>query len=807
MILLDNFLAYGTHMKIEKPGKGCVVAACEELEPPVVRLLDGSVIKVRTLEQAEAIKNQVAEILFLGDILVTYGDFLKCNHPLLPSGYCREWWEAEARIKGINIPETLDAIAAFEFSKLHSLPLHPDYTYHWHDLSSKEIKQLSDWLLNAHLEFVNNKSDGSGSSATTARKSQEFTRIKELIVPISEAKKVLESLLVEHRVVKEKVIVNGEDSYAILSALGMLDNKWKIDNSRLNAAFSEEKSAIQLVNELAGVVIKPKAPTYIGARMGRPEKGKERKMDGSPNVLFPTGSMKNRSLSKLYRMLKAKEGTKNTNLQLSRFRCNGCAAITFYRKCDVCGENTFPELVCSECGKVVTSDEHCGKKTLQYDKRAVNLVEMFDNLKSLFNFIPEDLKGVKGLSNAIRIPERLEKGFLRAKYNVYVFRDGTSRFDATDIPLTHFTPKEIALSVENAIALGYKRDYLGNQLKHEDQLLPLKCQDIVLSEDGGEYFLSVGKYIDELLINLYGLKPFYNLRSREDLIGHLAVGLSPHTSAAVLCRIIGFTKANVGYAHPYFHSAKRRNADGDEDSVMLLMDSLLNFSRKYLNEKRGGTMDAPLVLTPHINPGEVDDEVHCMEFVNSYPLEFYQAAERITLPTEIKLRTVKDVLGKAEQYEQLPLTHPSGFLDKGNTKTAYVTLESIPDKISMQFRLQSKLRPVDQKNAAERLVLSHFIPDLYGNLRSFSRQTFRCVNCNEIFRRPPLIGKCTKCGGNLLLTINKGWIEKYLQISRKVISDFDLPDYLKQRLDLLEKEIKSVFEDDHVKQTGLADFL
>ena len=174
---------------------------------------------------------------------------------------------------------------------------------------------------------------------------------------------------------------------------------------------------------------------------------------------------------------------------------------------------------------------------------------------------------------------------------------------------------------------------------------------------------------------------------------------------------------------------------------MLLTDALINFSRKYLNETRGGTMDAPLVLSIEINPKEVDDEAHCIEMVSHYPLEFYEAAERYALPGEVKIRTVKDVLGTEEQFE-LPLTHPGGGVDDGVLRTAYVELASIPEKIDIQFRLQERLRPVDKRDAAERLILSHFIPDLYGNLRSFSRQTFRCVNCNTIFRRTPLAGKC-----------------------------------------------------------------
>jgi DNA polymerase II large subunit len=197
-----------------------------------------------------------------------------------------------------------------------------------------------------------------------------------------------------------------------------------------------------------------------------------------------------------------------------------------------------------------------------------------------------------------------------------------------------------------------------------------------------------------------------------------------------------------------------------------------------------------------------------MELVpNGYSLEFYQAAEKMTFPGDLKVKTIKDVLGTLEQYDQIPITHHTLSIDRGVTTTKYVQLDSVPEKISVQFNLQKRIRAVDPKDAAERLILSHFIPDLYGNMRSFSRQSFRCVNCNESYRRVPLAGKCTKCGGNLLLTINKGGITKYLEISRKIVMEYELPDYMKQRLDLLDREIKSVFEDEKVKQLGLSDFI
>ena len=70
-----------------------------------------------------------------------------------------------------------------------------------------------------------------------------------------------------------------------------------------------------------------------------------------------------------------------------------------------------------------------------------------------------------------------------------------------------------------------------------------------------------------------------------------------------------------------------------------------------------------------------------------------------------------------------------------------------------------------------------------------------------------MIGKCRKCGGKLLLTISKGGIEKYLNISKRMADEYGLSNYLKQRLMLIEKEIASIFEDDRSKQFSLSQYL
>jgi len=412
--------------------------------------------------------------------------------------------------------------------------------------------------------------------------------------------------------------------------------------------------------------------------------------------------------------------------------------------------------------------------------------------------------------SAAKIPERLEKGILRAKHGVFVYKDGTVRFDATNMVLTHFYPHEIGATVEQLKELGYTHASDGKPLESKDQLVELFPQDLLLSENGGDYFVQTAKFLDDLLTKVYGIDPFYNITKREQLIGQLLVGLSPHTSCGVLSRVIGFTKAHVGYAHPYLISARRRNCDGDEDSCMLLLDALLNFSPQFLPASRGGTMDAPIVLTVLLDPKEIDDEVHVMECVSQFPLSFYRATLENKAPGEVDVEQIRDRLGKPTQFTNIDYTHATSSIDDAPLRSSYVTIGSMADKVEAQFNLCDKIRAVDPADAARRVILTHFLPDLYGNLHRFSRQQFRCVDCNMKYRRVPLSGKCTRegCGGKLLLTIHRGSVSKYLGLSKHLIARSHLPKYLSQRIMLIEQSIGNVFrEEEPAKQANLEAFM
>ena len=1246
MAVLDDFIAIGTQIKTERPGKGAAVTPCDSIEGPIVKLLDGSVVRIETPEEARRLRPQIGEVLYLGDILVSYGDFLENNHPLMPSGYVEEWWIQELEraatdktgyadyIRG-KIPDPVEAI---RLSEDLGVPMHPRYTYFYSALSKDELRDLVVWLDTGKV--VGGR----------------------YILDIAEEKSLLELLGVPHRVFKNNVII--EEHEPLLRSLGL--HKGMEEFMR---AYEKASSSLEVVNSF-GIKIRDKAPTFIGARMGRPEKAKERKMQPAVNVLFPIGQSGGRT-----RDVKKAASKEKITVEVARRWCSRCKEYSITTICPRCGKPTELQRECSSCGR--PSEEErcrgCGGLATFYHSHEVEIRRLLRRAVDRVGDTPKELKGVIGMTSAYKIPEPLEKGILRSRHGVYVFKDGTTRFDATDAPLTHFTPAEVGVAVDRLIELGYTRDYRGEPLRSPDQVLELKCQDVIIPDEAGEYLLRTSRFIDDLLVKFYGLRPYYNARAKGDLVGHLIVGLAPHTSAAILGRIIGFTKAKTCYAHPYFHAAKRRNCilpstemlvlnhdharllsmeeiyrnadseevvvddfgtrrrkadlttltldpatgefkkrriksvirspaprhliniktrsgrtitaspehrlivqsseglvfkkalelnegdsllvpekisipeddlksfdllvelckirdlrdevmvrgvkntlgdlirelgglkeasgragiseetlanylyrdsiplvvldnllklcgkgfedvpgecfvgvkrnavsipriievspefmrfighylargrarrvekhlylvslssrdeevmadirdciekafglkpkagegvitvssrvvyhflvdvlrigrgahdkripylflslpsgkvrellrayfagdgsvekgrlhvtcssanpgllsdigfllhrfgifwrirheinrytlsigssyaekfcreigftnakqgvlqdslkerpprlkrignmlldpvkkativesntdflydvevedyhnfltgdfilsgncDGDEDAFFLLLDGLLNFSKAYLPSSRGGKMDAPLVLTTTLDPNEVDDEAHNMDVVERYPLEFYEATQRYARPQEVKelIETVADRIGRPEQYEGIKFTHPTRDISQGPRISAYKTLGAMMEKVQHQLALAKKIRAVDEADVARRVVEGHFLPDLTGNLRAFSKQTMRCVSCNAKYRRIPLSGSCRRCGGKLVLTVSKGSVEKYLQITKGLIDSYDLDDYLRQRIQILEMSISSVFENEGVKQVSLSDFL
>ena len=87
MSLVNDFIAIGTQLKTERPGKATTTTVCDTLEGPIVKLEDGSVVQFHNGQEVKDKFKQVSEIIFLGDILFNYGDFSENGQTLAPAGY------------------------------------------------------------------------------------------------------------------------------------------------------------------------------------------------------------------------------------------------------------------------------------------------------------------------------------------------------------------------------------------------------------------------------------------------------------------------------------------------------------------------------------------------------------------------------------------------------------------------------------------------------------------------------------------------------------------------------------------------
>ncbi|SNZ15080.1 DNA polymerase II large subunit [Natronoarchaeum philippinense] len=1054
MHLVDDFLATGTQIKTEMPGKAAGVVPVDTIEGPTVRLANGEVRRIDDPETALELRNGVEKILDLGEYLVNYGEFVENNHPLAPASYTVEWWVQEFAETDADVQAMEDSVRvdlsnpdpseAIEWAREYDAPLHPDYTYLWHDIDAEQFAALADAVAAGAVETE------SIDHATADADTDDH-----LVLDRDETvREAIEALLVGHTQTDDHLripvwrplaltlgfeieaaadpAIDGEvakaDGGTVSADSPTLERTWD-DLSEDARAWP---NAMEAIREVAPFEVRERAPTRVGNRMGRPEKSEERELSPAVHTLFPIGEAggSQRDVAAAGKHADTMEDTPGMiEVEVARRECTSCGAETFKAACPECDSQTEPHYQCPDCETRLEPDEsgrvyceRCEVEGTCVEQRVIDINEEYrDALGSVGERENafEMLKGVKGLTSATKTPEPIEKGILRAKHDVSAFKDGTVRYDMTDLPVTSVRPSELDVTADQFRQLGYEEDIHGDPLQHDDQLVELKVQDIVLSDGAAEHMLQTADFVDDLLDQYYGLDRYYEVEERDDLVGKLVFGMAPHTSAAVVGRVVGFTSAAVGYAHPFFHASKRRNCfhpeteiryreggrrsiyerdqlaedelpaeeqprtatirtfvenrlddpetddfgtqyqeldedvwtlsysgvcqpkrvdtvskhpapdhlldirtrggrrlrvtpdhtmlrydqdaseelhqnywkaekvsaqelsvgddvpvpsppedgsiddflfspvkdkndhppavtdwdtiesveivgsdvdyvycltvedtntvcsngiltgqcDGDEDCVMLLLDGLLNFSKSYLPDQRGGRMDAPLVMSSRIDPSEIDDEAHNMDVVDRYPLEFYEATRELADPGEVDVEIAEDTLGTDLEYTGFRHTHDTSNIALGPDLSAYKTLGSMMDKMDAQLEISRKLRAVDETDVAERVIEYHFLPDLIGNLRAFSRQETRCLDCGEKYRRMPLTGECRECGGRVNLTVHQGSVNKYMETAIRVAEEFGARDYTKQRLEVLEKSLESIFENDKNKQTGIADFM
>ena len=130
--------------------------------------------------------------------------------------------------------------------------------------------------------------------------------------------------------------------------------------------------------------------------------------------------------------------------------------------------------------------------------------------------------------------------------------------------------------------------------------------------------------------------------------------------------------------------------------------------------------------------------------------------------------------------------------------------------MEQQLRLAEKIEAVDEAEVAKLILQSHFMRDIAGNLKAFTTQSFRCKKCNAKYRRIPLSGRCSQCGGEISMTVFRGTVEKYLSVAEQLATRYGVGDYSKQRLSIIKEELSLLFAEDLEearKQMKLSSFI
>ena len=187
-----------------------------------------------------------------------------------------------------------------------------------------------------------------------------------------------------------------------------------------------------------------------------------------------------------------------------------------------------------------------------------------------------------------------------------------------------------------------------------------------------------------------------------------------------------------------------RDCDGDGDSILLVMDVLLNFSKKFLPSMIGGLMDAPLLIQPLILPKEVQRQAHHMDVAWSYSSDFYSCAEASMSPGDARkkgnVQIIMDRLGKEEQYCNFGFTHDTDTITIKQSRSSYSTLVTLNEKLDRQIEIAQKIAAVNPNDVVKSVLRTHLLPDIIGNTKAFTSQRFRCKSCSAKYRRMPVIG-------------------------------------------------------------------
>jgi DNA polymerase II large subunit len=797
--LLDFPMTTGTQIKLSIANRVGSVAVVDSLEPPIIRLENGDVYRVESIDQAKSLKDRMESIIHLGDILASPNEFSYSGSRMESSGYVEEWWSSDLHRnqedRHLDLPQ-LSTLATIDVNRLQAIsanplsfrptltesiqlcdaigvPLHPHYLYYWDALTPKDIFALREGILDY-------QDPGTDAYSLTFVHSQQI-------------KHILEMAGIPHKLSGSSLIVSGDDARA--TYLTLAPEK----TIPLGATYSD---TLTLLKFLSGLELRKKSSTFVGVAMRRAEIASERKMRPPVHVLFPVGTKTGQSRDIL------QFSHSPSTVEIRMMVCPSCDSRSPYESCPFCESRTSQLYYCATCRKESRNEIclDCGNTTSAYVTAVPQTQDLLRAASASLSLQPyPPLKGVIKLSNRLLMPERLEKGILRQRHNLTGFKDGTTRYDIVNAPLTHFKPSQFHIDVKILRDLGYSTDRYGQPLESGEQIIELKPQDLILSEESVDHLKRLATYLDDVLTRFAKAEAYYNIQNQEDLLGTLVVGISPKASVGVVGRIIGFTNARVCYAHPIWHASKHRNCGGEVDSLTLLLDVMLNYSPKLCPNQLGGLLDVPFMIEPIVLL-PASPKGTPFNALSSYPSEFYEGVNTGQLSQSLE-EPVFNPQGKEETHpgSLYDYTHWSSTVVASQPRSQYTTAGPMSDKVSRQISVANRIRAVDVDGLVSSLLNNYLVKEILSNLDAYPTQKFRCKGCGETYRRPPLKGTCLTCGRELLPTVTLAAVEKYALLASELTKSHEITQSIKDKVTLTLENLQLLSESK--KQTSIADYV
>ena len=442
MVILQHFVAIGTQVKLEYPGKAAAMAACDTIEGPIVELADGTVTAVHEAGRAAELLPYVRHIVDLGEILVSYGEFLENNHALVPGAVLDRLAHRRARRGGRRRGGSR---AADVRRGGRDLPPVPGPAPPPVAAVLARPRPGGDPALSERVEATGRWVDGALEFPTDPAWHDVLIRLGFLMGPAP----------------GERWRGEPDASAALLGGLGLEPSEGPLLRRASLDPVGADPLAVR--EPLAGVAVRARGPSRVGGRVGRPEKAYQRAMEPNVHALFPVGPAggPTRSVPEAAR----RSLRETVRVDLGVRVCPRCQRSSVWTRC-ACGTHTDPD------GRTISE--------------ALPVARIWSEALSRLRLTHAPVvKGVKGLTSPGKVPEPIEKGILRASHQISVYQDGTARFDLTDLPLTHFRPNEVGTPIERLRRLGYTHDWTGAELVDGEQLLELRPQDILLARTGG----------------------------------------------------------------------------------------------------------------------------------------------------------------------------------------------------------------------------------------------------------------------------------------------------------------------------------